>query len=125
MRGRRARSADPGIMVAELEGEVHEQEDPAGRAGEGQRRVEVIFVWSSRAVTEAELNARRPEGLPKIPDASPRKVERELDACAGDAPGDLPANVRVGGHAEAAGSRPGTEFWSEIRRDRGPERSRR
>ena len=116
-----------GIMVAELEGDLpepREEEGPPHAGGERRQRVSVNPFWSSRAVGEAELNAMRPEGLPKVPDTgSSRKAEKEKDVRggAGDAPeGDLPGREReeIGGHPEAAGSRTRTEeFWSEIRRD--------
>ena len=117
-----------GIMVAEPEGELpepREEEGPPHAGGERRQRVSVNPFWSSRAVGEAELNAMRPEGLPKVPNTgSSRKVGKKMDARrggAGDAPeGDLPGreHEEIGGHPEAAGSRTRTEeFWSEIRRD--------
>ena len=69
-----------GIMVAELEGELpepREEEGPPHAGGERRQRVSVNPFWSSRAVGEAELNAMRPEGLPKVPDTgSSRRLGR-------------------------------------------------
>ena len=115
---------DPGVLVAEPDGEVELQEEghpgDAGRQEHRQRRVEVNPFWSSRAVGEAELNAMRPAGLPKVPDTvSAQKVRKETDddAGAGDAPaGDLPGRG-VGSHPEAAGRTRNEEFWSEVKRD--------
>ena len=89
-------------MVAELEGELpepREEEGPPHAGGERRQRVSVNPFWSSRAVGEAELNAMRPEGLPKVPDTgSYRKVGKEIDVRGGvgDAPeGDLPDVKRL------------------------------
>ena len=90
MRRRRTRSLDPGIMVAELEGqiertpeeeshpgagEIREGRDARGRPGEtGERRVDVNPFWSQRAVDEAYLQAMRPEDLPKVPGSDNLKM---------------------------------------------------
>ena len=73
---------DPGVMVAEQEGDLEvSAEDPPVQAGGEEvprRKVQVCPFWSSRAVEEATLRAMRPEGLPQIPDTvSPQKVHME------------------------------------------------
>ena len=102
-------------------------EAPFDQGSEGKRlpaQTSANPFWSSRAVGEAELNAMRPEGLPKVPDTgSSRKVEKKMDARGGA--GDAPRQIFLGENMKRLVATRKLlevetrteEFWSEIRRD--------
>ena len=97
---------DQGIMVAERDGDVHEQEEQPGHA-EGRQEeirtgVAVNPFWSQKAQDEAVLRASRPSGLPPVgTDEKPRE-EGALREEPGGGGGRLEGrDQQIGMHPEA------------------------